>query len=89
MGFDYYGWEIDKEYFEAGDKRFKEQTAQLKLLRPSPPPTNQRRTQKQLSSPTSKRSSSMRTSRSLRTRRLPISYVFPEAWFNDIVIITD
>lgn len=32
MGFDYYGWEIDKEYFEAGNKRFKEQTAQLKLL---------------------------------------------------------
>ena len=32
MGFDYYGWEIDKEYFESGNKRFKEQTAQLKLL---------------------------------------------------------
>lgn len=32
MGFDYYGWEIDKDYFEAGNKRFKEQTAQLKLL---------------------------------------------------------
>jgi site-specific DNA-methyltransferase (adenine-specific) len=32
MGFDYYGWEIDNEYFEAGNKRFKEQTAQLKLL---------------------------------------------------------
>jgi site-specific DNA-methyltransferase (adenine-specific) len=32
MGFDYWGWEIDKEYFEAGNKRFKEQTAQLKLL---------------------------------------------------------
>lgn len=32
MNFDYYGWEIDKEYFEAGNKRFKEQTAQLKLL---------------------------------------------------------
>jgi site-specific DNA-methyltransferase (adenine-specific) len=32
MGFDYYGWEIDKEYFEAGNKRFKEQTAQLNLL---------------------------------------------------------
>jgi site-specific DNA-methyltransferase (adenine-specific) len=32
MGFDYYGWEIDKEYFEAGNKRFIEQTAQLKLL---------------------------------------------------------
>jgi site-specific DNA-methyltransferase (adenine-specific) len=32
MGFDYYGWEIDKDYFEAGNKRFKEQTAQLNLL---------------------------------------------------------
>ena len=32
MGFDYWGWEIDKEYFEKGNKRFKEQTAQLKLL---------------------------------------------------------
>lgn len=32
MGFDYWGWEIDKEYFKAGNKRFKEQTAQLKLL---------------------------------------------------------
>lgn len=32
MGFDFYGWEIDKDYFEAGNKRFKEQTAQLKLL---------------------------------------------------------
>jgi site-specific DNA-methyltransferase (adenine-specific) len=32
MGFDYWGWEIDKEYFENGNKRFTEQTAQLKLL---------------------------------------------------------
>lgn len=32
MGFDYYGWEIDRDYFEAGNKWFKEQTAQLKLL---------------------------------------------------------
>lgn len=32
MGFDYWGWEIDKEYFEAGNKRFKEQTAQMSLL---------------------------------------------------------
>lgn len=32
MGFDYWGFEIDREYFEAGNKRFKEQTAQLKLL---------------------------------------------------------
>lgn len=28
MGFDYWGFEIDKDYFEAGNKRFKEQAAQ-------------------------------------------------------------
>jgi site-specific DNA-methyltransferase (adenine-specific) len=32
MGFDYWGWEIDQEYFEAGNKRFKEQTAQIKMF---------------------------------------------------------
>jgi site-specific DNA-methyltransferase (adenine-specific) len=32
MGFDYYGWEIDKDYFEAGNKRFKEQTSQIQLF---------------------------------------------------------
>jgi site-specific DNA-methyltransferase (adenine-specific) len=32
MGFDYTGFELDREYFEAGNKRFKEQTAQLKLM---------------------------------------------------------
>jgi site-specific DNA-methyltransferase (adenine-specific) len=32
MGFDYWGTEIDKEYFDKGNQRFKEQTAQLKLL---------------------------------------------------------
>lgn len=32
MGFDFWGWEIDKDYFEAGNKRFKEQTAQLSIL---------------------------------------------------------
>jgi site-specific DNA-methyltransferase (adenine-specific) len=32
MGFDYWGWEIDKDYFEAGNKRFKEQTAQTQLF---------------------------------------------------------
>jgi len=32
MGFDYWGWEIDQEYFEAGNRRFKQETAQLKLL---------------------------------------------------------
>lgn len=34
MGFDYWGWEIDKEYFETGNKRFIEQTAQLGLFDP-------------------------------------------------------
>jgi site-specific DNA-methyltransferase (adenine-specific) len=32
MGFDFYGCEIDKEYFEDGNKRFKEQTAQQSLF---------------------------------------------------------
>lgn len=32
MGFDFFGWENDREYFEAGNKRFLKQTAQLKLL---------------------------------------------------------
>lgn len=32
MGFDYTGFEIDPEYFEAGCKRFKEQTAQQSLF---------------------------------------------------------
>lgn len=32
MGFDYWGWEIDQEYFEAGNKRFKELTAQTQLF---------------------------------------------------------
>lgn len=32
MGFDYYGWETDQEYFLDGNKRFKEQTAQIKLF---------------------------------------------------------
>jgi site-specific DNA-methyltransferase (adenine-specific) len=31
-GFDYWGWEIDKEYFEKGNQRFKEQTAQIQLF---------------------------------------------------------
>lgn len=31
MGFDFYGWEIDEEYFFDGNKRFKEQTAQIQL----------------------------------------------------------
>ena len=32
MGFDYWGCELDKEYFEIGNNRFKEQTAQLNLF---------------------------------------------------------
>jgi site-specific DNA-methyltransferase (adenine-specific) len=32
MGFDYWGWEIDKEYFDKGNQRFKEQTAQIQLF---------------------------------------------------------
>lgn len=32
MGFDYWGWEWDPHYFNEGQKKFLEQTAQLKLL---------------------------------------------------------
>lgn len=32
MGFDYWGFELDKDYFNDGNRRFKEQTAQLSLL---------------------------------------------------------
>lgn len=32
MGFDYWGYELDKEYFEQGNKRFLEQTAQTQLF---------------------------------------------------------
>lgn len=32
MGFDYFGWETDLDYFWSGNRRFTEQTAQLKLL---------------------------------------------------------
>lgn len=32
MGFDFYGCEIDKDYFDAQEKRFKEQTAQGSLF---------------------------------------------------------
>ena len=31
MGFDYWGCELDKEYFDAGCKRFEDFKAQLKL----------------------------------------------------------
>lgn len=32
MGFDFWGWELDPEYFEQGNKRFKEQTSQIQLF---------------------------------------------------------
>jgi site-specific DNA-methyltransferase (adenine-specific) len=32
MGFDYWGYELDIDYFNAGNKRFKEQTAQSQLF---------------------------------------------------------
>jgi site-specific DNA-methyltransferase (adenine-specific) len=32
MGFDFYGCEIDQDYFNAQEKRFKEQTAQQSLF---------------------------------------------------------
>jgi site-specific DNA-methyltransferase (adenine-specific) len=32
MGFDFYGFELDRDYYEAQEKRFKEQTAQQSLF---------------------------------------------------------
>jgi site-specific DNA-methyltransferase (adenine-specific) len=32
MGFDFWGFELDTDYYEAQEKRFKEQTAQLKIF---------------------------------------------------------
>lgn len=34
MGFDYYGWELDKEYFDDGNKRFNNYKNQLTLFSP-------------------------------------------------------
>jgi site-specific DNA-methyltransferase (adenine-specific) len=31
MGFDFYGWEIDEEYFNEGQKRFSNAITQLKI----------------------------------------------------------
>jgi site-specific DNA-methyltransferase (adenine-specific) len=31
MGFDFYGWELDKDYFDAGNKRFQIYRSQMKL----------------------------------------------------------
>jgi site-specific DNA-methyltransferase (adenine-specific) len=36
MGFDFTGFEIDKDYFEAQEKRFRQHTAQTKLFQPQP-----------------------------------------------------
>jgi site-specific DNA-methyltransferase (adenine-specific) len=35
LGFDFTGYEMDKDYFEAGNKRFAQHKAQLKLFTPS------------------------------------------------------
>jgi site-specific DNA-methyltransferase (adenine-specific) len=35
LGFSYWGWEIDREYFQAGCKRFNEETAQLCAFAPN------------------------------------------------------
>jgi site-specific DNA-methyltransferase (adenine-specific) len=35
MGFDFTGYELDKDYFEAGNKRFANHKAQLKLFHPT------------------------------------------------------
>lgn len=32
MGFDYWGWELDAGHFNSGNKRFKEQTSQIKIF---------------------------------------------------------
>lgn len=32
LGFDFWGWELDKDYFEAGNKRFNDYKKQLKLF---------------------------------------------------------
>ena len=36
MGFDFWGYELDKDYFEAQEKRFKQHIAQLKMFQPWP-----------------------------------------------------
>jgi site-specific DNA-methyltransferase (adenine-specific) len=37
MGFDYYGWELDPDYFAAGNKRFENEIAQQQLFMPEQP----------------------------------------------------
>jgi len=36
LGFDFYGWELDKEYFDAEEKRFKNHISQYRLFEPTP-----------------------------------------------------
>ena len=36
MGFDFTGYELDADYFEAGNKRFNQHKSQLKLFNPTP-----------------------------------------------------
>jgi site-specific DNA-methyltransferase (adenine-specific) len=36
LGFDFTGYELDKDYFEAQEKRFKQHTAQTRLFEPAP-----------------------------------------------------
>jgi hypothetical protein len=34
MGYDFTGYELDKDYFDAAEKRFQNHKAQLKLFQP-------------------------------------------------------
>jgi site-specific DNA-methyltransferase (adenine-specific) len=34
MGFDFWGYELDKDYFDAQEKRFKQHTSQIKMFQP-------------------------------------------------------
>lgn len=36
MGFDFWGYELDKDYFEAQEKRFAQHISQLKIFNPAP-----------------------------------------------------
>lgn len=41
LGFDFVGYEIDKDYFEAQEERFKKHTAQVRLFDLAPEPTEE------------------------------------------------
>jgi site-specific DNA-methyltransferase (adenine-specific) len=41
LGFDFVGYEIDKDYFEAQEERFKKHTAQIRLFDLAPEPTEE------------------------------------------------